>query len=324
MSYNAITDVVALRVGHYTDVVGITGCTVVLCEQGAVAGVCVSGAAPGTRETDLLGPGMLVESVHAVLLSGGSAFGLAAADGVMRYLEQRGAGFDTRFARIPIVPAAILYDLGIGDAKARPDAAAGYQACIAAAGGPVAEGSVGAGAGATVGKALGMDHATKGGLGTASATLPDGSVVAAIAAVNAAGEVVDPDSGAILAGIRAAEAGRFIPTAGVLLSRPANAPLDAFTNTTLAVVATDAMLSKPEVHRLARMADSGLARTLRPAHGMTDGDVVFALSTGQRECRYPLTLLGSLAADLLSQAVTRAVLQATGLGGVPSAREFRG
>ncbi|MSQ10116.1 MAG: peptidase S58 family protein [Dehalococcoidia bacterium] len=324
MSHNAVTDVAPLRVGHYTDLQGITGCTVVLCEGGAVAGVFVSGAAPGTRETDLLGPGMLVERVHAVLLSGGSAFGLAAADGVMRFLEERGAGFDTRFARVPIVPAAILYDLGIGDARLRPDAAAGYQACAAATDGPVAEGSVGAGTGATVGKALGMEWATKAGLGTASVTLPDGTVVAAMAAVNAAGEVVDPDSGAILAGVRDGKTGRFIPTAQVLLSKTGDPTHDALTNTTLAVVATDAVLSKSEAHRLARMADAGLARTLRPAHGMTDGDVVFALATGRRDTRYPLTLLGTFAAEVLARAVVRAVRQATGLGGVPSAQEFLG
>ncbi|MEK7216743.1 MAG: P1 family peptidase [Chloroflexota bacterium] len=324
MSHNAITDVGPLKVGHYTDLHGITGCTVVLCERGAAAGVFVSGAAPGTRETELLGPGMLVESVHAVLLSGGSAFGLAAADGVMRFLEERGAGFETRFARVPIVPAAILYDLGIGDARVRPDAAAGYRACAAATDGPVAEGSVGAGTGSTVGKALGMEWATKGGLGTASVTLPDGAVVAAMAAVNTAGEVVAPDSGAILAGVRDGTTGRFIPSAQVSLSQPADAAHEALTNTTLAVVATDAMLSKAEVHRLARMADAGLARTLRPAHGMTDGDVVFALATGRRDTRYPLTLLGSLAADVLAQAVVRAVRQASGLGGVPSAQEFLG
>lgn len=321
MANHTITAVAGLLAGHDSDPAAATGCTVVLCPEGAVAAVCLSGAAPGTRETDLLQPGMLVERVHAVLLAGGSAFGLAAADGVMRYLGEQGAGFATRYARVPIVPAAILFDLGIGSAALRPDAAAGYRACVAAHAGPLASGCVGAGTGATVGKALGMAAATKTGTGGAAVTLPDGTVVAAVVAVNAAGEVVDPDGGAILAGVRDLARGGFIPAAQALAQRPPD-PGDALTNTTLAIVATDAALDKGAVHRLARMADAGLARTVRPAHGMTDGDVVFALATGRRATALPLTLLGAAAADALAAAVVRAATEATGSHGVPAASEW--
>ncbi|MBI2886920.1 MAG: P1 family peptidase [Chloroflexi bacterium] len=323
MAYDAITDVPGLRVGHHTDRAAATGCTVVLCESGAVGGVVVRGAAPGTRETDLLRPGNLVEHAHAVLLSGGSAFGLDAASGVMRYLEARGVGFQTRVARVPIVPAAILFDLGIGDPAVRPDAQAGYLACLAAEGGPVAQGSVGAGTGATVGKCLGMERATKGGIGTASATLADGTVVAALVAVNAVGEVVDPESGRILAGARAADGKGFVRTLEVLRSRvqPVEEPA---TNTTIGVVATNASLTKEQANRLAEMADYGLALAIRPSHTMGDGDVLFALATGSTASTPPLTALGAVAAEVVARAILRAVLHAESLAGVPSARELAG
>ncbi len=325
--HNAITDVVGIRVGHDTDNRGATGCTVILCPEGAVAGVDVRGAAPGTRETDLLRPTNLVQQVHAILLAGGSAFGLEAAGGVMGYLEERGYGFETPSARVPIVPAAIIYDLGIGDPKARPDAAAGYRACLAAQGGPIGEGSVGAGTGATVGKALGLQWATKGGLGTASQRLADGAVVAALVVVNALGDVVDPETGAILAGPRREEGG-FHNTVALLraglsktrLGERQRLPLG--TNTTLGVVATDAPLSKEQANRLATMAHDGLARALRPSHTMGDGDVVFALSLGSRQEAVDLTALGALAAEVVAQAIVRGITQAQGLAGIPAAREL--
>ena len=322
MASNALTDVLGIKVGHYTDAAAATGCTVVLCEGGAVGGVEVGGAAPGTRETDLLRPGALVPSVHAVVLGGGSAFGLDAAGGVVRYLEERNIGFDTRAARVPIVPAAILYDLGIGDAAVRPGAQEGYRACLDAREDRPAEGSVGAGTGATVGKALGMGQATKGGIGTASASLPDGTVVAAIVAVNAFGEVVDPETGAIVAGPRRTDGRGFQPTLDILLSRTPAVPT-VFTNTTIGVVVTSVELTKEYANRLAQMADDGIARAVRPAHTMGDGDVLFVLATGAHRSEVSLTTLGAVAADVVARAIVRAVTQAEGLAGVPAAKELR-
>lgn len=281
----------------------------------------VRGAAPGTRETDLLRPGNRVEQVHAVLLSGGSAFGLDAATGVMRYLEERGIGFETRVARVPIVPAAILFDLGLGDPKVRPGQQEGYQACQAAVAGAPAEGSVGAGTGATVGKALGMEHATKGGIGTASAQLPDGTIVGAIVAVNAIGEVVDAETGDILAGPRDAAGGGFLRTMDILKSRMQPRE-EAATNTTIGVVATNASLTKEQTNKLAEMADYGLAMAIRPSHTMGDGDVLFALATGGKQGDPQLTVLGAVAAEVVAQAISRAVMNAEGLGGVPAVREL--
>jgi len=235
--YNAITDIPGIKVGHYTDKAAATGCTVVLCEGGAVGGVDIRGSAPGTRETDLLRPMNLVERVHAICLSGGSAFGLDAASGVMRYLEERGCGFDTSVARVPIVPAAILFDLGVGSAKVRPGAEEGYQACLAASEGGVAEGSVGAGTGATVGKVLGMEQATKSGLGTASQRLSSGTVVGALVVVNAFGDIVDPATGQVIAAPRHPAGRGFLSTSDILRSGQGTAP---FPSTMLGVVATDA------------------------------------------------------------------------------------
>jgi len=254
--HGSITDVPGIRVGHYTDGKAATGCTVILCEAGATGGVEVRGAAPGTRETDLLRPLHLVEQVHAVLLSGGSAFGLDAAAGVMRYLEERGCGFDTQVARVPIVPAAILFDLALGDPTVRPDAEAGYRACLAATAGPVEEGSVGAGTGATVGKLLGLRCAMKGGLGTASLTIPGGIVVAAIVAVNALGDVLDWRTGEILAGARRTDGG-FLDSVQAIKGGAAQGATPAFGNTTLGVVATNAALSKEEANKVAQLACDG-------------------------------------------------------------------
>ena len=309
---DAITDVPGVLVGHDTDLVGATGLTVVLCAAGAVGGVDVRGSAPGTRETDLLRPTSLVQEVHAVLLTGGSAFGLAAAEGVMRYLEERGIGFAAGAARVPIVPAAVLFDLGVGASSARPDAPAAYRACLCA-GRRFAEGSVGAGTGATIGKALGPAGATKGGLGTASARLPNGIVVGAIVAVNALGDVHDPDTGRRIAGSRAA-AGQ---------SGPGGA---AGANTTIGVVATSARLTKEGVNKVAQMAQDGLARAIRPAHTMFDGDTIFALATGvdgTPSTPALVSAVGALAADVVARAIVRAVERATSLAGVPSAAETR-
>ncbi len=299
----SICDVPGVRVGHWTNLEAGTGCTVVLCEGGAVGGVDVRGAAPGTRETDLLRPGNLVERVHAVLLSGGSAFGLDAASGVMRYLEERRVGFATPAGPVPIVPAAVLYDLALGRADVRPDAAAGYAACQAASTAP-AEGSVGAGTGATVAKWAGPQRAVKGGTGTAARRLPGGVVVGAIAAVNALGSVHDPRTGAPIAA----------PTGAGGSTRP---PLGGG-NTTLVVVATSAALDKAGANRLASVAHDGIALAVRPAHTAFDGDTVFALSLGtEGDPAVDPVLLASAAVDVVAEAIVRAVRAATPLHGVP-------
>ena len=278
---NSLTDVPGIQVGHWTNLEAATGCTVVLCTQGAVAGVDVRGGAPGTRETDLLDPLCVVERVHAVLLGGGSAFGLAAADGVMQWLEERGIGYNVGVAKVPIVPAAILFDLGLGSASVRPTAASGYAACKAANDGAVAQGNVGAGAGATVGKLLGPLRAMKGGLGCASRQIEGGVIVAALVAVNAVGNIVDPQTGQVIAGARAVNGNGFVADPA-LLSHSASsiAEMAAGMNTTLAVVATNAALGKAGATKVAQMAHDGLARAIRPVHTHFDGDTVFALSLG--------------------------------------------
>ncbi|MDR7523548.1 MAG: P1 family peptidase [Armatimonadota bacterium] len=321
----SLTDIQGLRVGHATDAVGLTGCTVVLCDGGATASGEVRGAAPGTRETDLLHPSGLVQQVHAVLLTGGSAFGLAAADGVMRYLEERGIGFDAGVARVPIVPAAVVFDLAIRHPRARPDAAMGYAACAAATAGPVEEGSVGAGTGATVGKVLGLAGATKGGVGSWCVRLADGPAVGALAVVNAFGDVTDERTGEVLAGARGPD-GRFVRTGDVLLARPPAVALG--TNTTLVVVATDAPLTKAQAWRLAVQGHAGLSRAIAPSHTLYDGDVVFALATGT----WPgaplqtadLLRLGEAAAGATAEAVRRGVRAARGLGGIPGLADLTG
>ncbi len=323
---NSITDVPGLKVGHYTDPVGITGCTVVLCPEGAVGGVDVRGSAPGTRETDLMRPVRLVQEVHAVLLSGGSAYGLDAAGGVMRWLEEQGVGFDVGVGVVPIVPAAVLFDLTIGDPHARPDAAAGYAACQSADDGPVAEGNVGAGTGATVGKLFGPKFATKSGLGSASVKIGKGIIVGALVAVNAFGDVVDPETGRILAGTRKPVVGGFVDTARRMQGDLGQTIL-GFANTTIAVVATSAYLSKEGANKMAQMAHDGLARSIRPIHTMFDGDTVFALATGKPDKKSRVkeadwSVIGAAAADVLAQAVVRAVRAAESLGGVPATRDL--
>jgi L-aminopeptidase/D-esterase-like protein len=313
---HSLTAVPGIRVGHWTDLEAATGCTVILCPAGAVAGVDVRGGAPGTRETDLLNPICTVQQVHAICLTGGSAFGLAAADGVMQWLEEQGAGFDTRVARVPIVPAAVIFDLAMGKASVRPTAAAGYAACVAATAAPVAEGTIGAGTGATVGKMLGYQWAMKGGVGSASHTSANGITVAALAVVNAAGDIVDPQNGQIVAGARRPDGNGFADTMATLhrAGEVRTTPWDRH-NTTLAVVATNAALTKAGATKVAQMAHNGLARTIRPVHTMVDGDVVFALSLGEQAA--DPGIIGALAADVLATAVVRAVQTATSLHGVP-------
>ena len=277
-----LTDVPGIKVGHFTLTERPTGCTVILAEAGAVAGVDVRGSAPGTIETDLLNPLNLVQQVQAVFLSGGSAFGLDVATGVRKYLYERKIGFDTRAAKVPIVPGAILYDLNVGGhPEIWPTADCGYRAAMAATDGPVAEGNVGAGAGATVGKS-GGGGAMKGGLGTASIVMSDGLIVAAIVAVNAVGDVIDPATGQVVAGVRSAD-GRGLADARKLLRAGPPPRPNAGQNTTIGVVATNARLTKTQATKVAQMAHDGLARALYPAHTMGDGDTIFALATGNAQ-----------------------------------------
>jgi L-aminopeptidase/D-esterase-like protein len=316
-----LTAVTCLEVGHHTLTARPTGCTVVLAGAGgAVAGVDVRGAAPGTRETDLLSPVNSVDRVHAIVLSGGSAFGLDTASGVMRWLEERKIGFDVGVARVPIVPAAILLDLGVGDARIRPDADCGYQAASAASSAPIAEGNVGAGAGATVGKLLGRERGMKGGLGSAAIRLPGGLVVAAMVAVNALGDIVDPATGQIVAGARAAD-GSFADARRLLREgrRGAVAPGG---QTTLGIVATNATLTKTQATKVAQMAHDGFARAIVPSHTPADGDTIFSLATGTHAGDADVLLIGALAADVTAEAIVRAVKAASSLPQWPAARDL--
>lgn len=314
LSEGYITDVDGIRVGHFTDGRRPTGCTVVLCEAGAVAGVDVRGASPGTRETDLLDPSNKIEHVHGIALSGGSAFGLDSAGGVMRYLEERGIGYATPYARVPIVPAAILFDLRLGDPKIRPDAEAGYRACLAAAAGAVEEGSIGAGAGATIGK-IGPGLPMKGGVGTASVRLPGGRVVGALVAVNCVGNIVDPSTGQVIAGCRAANGRGFVD---LVEWYRAGSPVEE-SNTTIGVIATNVAFSKAQMKKIAQMGHDGMARAINPIHTPWDGDTLFALSTGEIAGSIPdVGAIGAMAAQAVSEAILRAVKKARGLPEFPS------
>ena len=317
-----LTAVAGLKVGHFTLAERPTGCTVVLAEAGAVGGVDVRGSAPGTRETDLLNPVNLVDRVHAIVLAGGSAFGLDAASGVMRFLDERGVGYQTAYGKVPIVPAAILFDLGIGDPKIRPTADCGYRAAAAATTGPVAEGNVGAGAGATVGKIAGAARAMKSGIGTAALTLPDGLVVAALVAVNAVGDVVDPATGRVVAGVRTADGTALADVRRLLRSGEVTPRPAIGRNTTIGVVATNARLTKAQATKVAQMAHDGVARTISPSHTPYDGDTLFALATGTREGDADLLTVGALAAEAVSDAILRAVRAAKGIPGFPAAAEI--
>jgi L-aminopeptidase/D-esterase-like protein len=318
-----ITDVQGIQVGHFTDSRRPTGCTVLIFEKGATAGVDVRGSAPGTRETDLLSPTNSVQQVQAILLAGGSAFGLDAATGVVRYLEEHGLGFHLGAVVVPIVPAAILYDLGIGDPKIRPTADSGYKACQNASSSMVAEGNVGAGAGATVGKMFGPKQAMKSGLGTASIRVgKTGVIVGAIVAVNAVGDVVDPKTAKIIAGARKPDGSGFLDSmAQIREGRSVELLVGA--NTTIGVVATNVALDKTQMTKIAQMAQDGLARTINPSHTLADGDTIFAVATGAISTRANHGAIGAIAADVMAQAVLRAVLRARGLPGLPAASDLR-
>jgi L-aminopeptidase/D-esterase-like protein len=323
---NAITDIPGILVGHAQDDEALTGCTVILCEKGAVGGVDQRGGAPGTREVDALHPMHIVTKVHGVVLAGGSAFGLEAATGVMRYLEEKGVGFDTRIVKVPIVPAAILFDLSIGKSDVRPDAAMGYLACQNASSEPPAEGNVGAGTGATVGKIFGPSQCMKSGVGTASLEIGAGVMVGAIAAVNAFGDVIDPSTGQIIAGARSKDVGPlhigspgyFADTLRVMQTLIGRTVLGFSSrgNTVIGVVATNAKLDKEATNKVAQMTHDGLARTIRPAHTMLDGDTIFALATGEHAA--DVNIVGAYAAEVFAQAILRAVRAAKSVAGVPA------
>jgi len=318
-----LTAVEGLRVGSITLTERPTGCTVIVVEgAGAVGGVAQRGGAPGTRETDLLDPGNMVDKVNAVVLSGGSAYGLDAASGTVRWLEEQNMGWDVRIGVVPIVPAAILFDLPVGgNPKVRPTADCGYRAAAAATTGPVQEGSIGAGAGATVGKSGGPGRSMKGGLGSYAIVMPNGLVVAAIVAVNAVGDIIDPDTGKVVAGVRTAE--NTLADARLLLrAGPPPQPPRPGENTTIGLVATNAKLTKAEVTRMALMADDGFARAIFPSHTMGDGDTVFSLATGKWTGTVNLTQIGALAADVMARAIVRAATEATGLPNLPAARDL--
>jgi len=322
---NAITDVRGIEVGHAQNDDALTGCTVILCRKGAVAGVDVRGGAPGTRETDLLNPINLVQKVHAIVLAGGSAFGLDAATGVMKYLEENKIGFNTGAAKIPIVPSAIIYDLNIGHADVRPDSVMGYEAAASASSDAPAEGNVGVGTGASVGKMFGSNLATKSGVGTASMDVGGGVIVGAMVAVNAWGDVVDPQTNEILAGLRSGKVGPlrvgrkeyFADTLAMMKSRVGRSLLGLATkaNTVIGVVATNAKLDKAQATKVAQMTHNGIARTIRPSHTMLDGDTIFALSTGSRKS--DVSTIGVFAAEVIAQAVVHAVKMAKPAGGLP-------
>ncbi|MGH7662334.1 MAG: P1 family peptidase [Vulcanimicrobiaceae bacterium] len=322
---SGITDVDGIKVGHWTSTARPTGCTVVLAPpEGAVGGVDVRGSAPGTRETDLLNPENLVERVNAIVLSGGSAFGIDAASGVMRYLEEHNVGFVVSpIVKVPIVPAAILYDLGVGDWKIRPDAAAGHAACQAATTQRPAEGNAGAGAGATVGKFFGLPRAMKSGIGTASLET-HGLIVGAIVAVNAIGEVVDPSNGHTIAGVRNAPEGKkIVDLMAEILSGNLPPALAPGTATTIGVVATNAAITKVQAQKIAQMAQDGIARAIRPAHTMFDGDTIFVMATGSAKKSGNPTLLGAMAAEAVAASIVRAIHAATSLPNLPAARDLR-
>ncbi len=305
-----ITDVAGITVGHGSDAHAATGCTVIVCRQGAVGGVDVRGSAPGTRETDALRPMTLVDRVHAVVLTGGSAFGLAAADGVVRYLEEQGLGFDAVVAKVPIVPAAVIFDLMIGSATVRPTAEMGYAAARGASTGLVDEGSVGAGTGATVGKVLGPQTAMKGGVGTWAISLPGGVIVGALVVVNAFGDVIDDQTGQVLAGARDPRTGHFLNTAQALVRGTQGAGFSA--NSTLGVIATNAALTKEQANKLAQIGHDGLARVISPVHTMFDGDTVFALSAGAAKADF--MAVGVAAVQAIAESIKRAVRLAKGRG----------
>lgn len=304
--YNGcLTDVKGIKIGHYTNRDAKTGCTVILCD-GAVGGVDVRGSAPGTRETDLLRPGNSVERIQAIVLSGGSAFGLAASSGVMKFLEENGLGLNTGDAVVPIVCSAVIYDLGNGSSTVRPDFQAGYEAAASAGANETRQGLIGAGAGATVGKVLGMEKASCGGLGMSSITLPNGVIVAALVVVNALGDVYSLNSGKIIAG--PVSEGGFMNTSELMLTMQPAA--QAGTNTTIGVIATNAALDKASVNKLASASHDGLAIAIRPVHTMLDGDTMFALSLGNEKA--DMNVLCNAASICAARAINNAILASGG------------
>ena len=319
-----LTAVPGIKVGHHTLTERPTGCTVILVDgDGAVGGVAQRGGAPGTRETDLLDPSNMVDKVNAVVLSGGSAFGLDAATGTVKWLEEHSIGWDVRIAKVPIVPAAILFDLPVGgNPKIRPTADCGYRAAAAATSDPVREGTIGAGAGATVGKTGGQGRSMKAGVGSFSITLPNGLSVGAIVAVNAVGDIIDPDTGRIVAGARNAD-NTFADARVLLRTGRTGAPPRPGENTTIGLVATNARLTKAQAQRMALMADDGFARAIYPSHTVGDGDTVFSLATGRWDGEVNVTQIGALAADVMARAIVRAAAEATGLPNLPAARDLK-
>ena len=324
---NAITDVPGVKVGHSQNMEALTGCTVILTEAGAVGGVDQRGGAPGTRETDALRPMHMVNKIHGIVLSGGSAFGLDAASGVMKYLEEKNIGVNTGVAKVPIVPSAILFDLGIGKSNVRPDAQMGYEACLNATESNQEQGNVGAGTGASVGKILGMKQAMKSGIGTASMEIGNGVIVGAIIAVNAFGDVVSPAEGKILAGVRSMQTGPikigspgyFADTMKILRTL-AGRQIMRFAsrqNTVIGVVATNAILTKNEANKVAQMAHNGLALTIRPAHTMFDGDTIFAVATNRR--KIDVNIVGAFAPEVVAQAIINAIMAAQSIPSYPAA-----
>ena len=323
-SNRTLTAVAGIKVGHHTLANAPTGCTVILAEAGATAGVDVRGMAPASAETDLLDPVNLVQQVHAITLSGRSAFGLDARSGVMRYLEERQIGFAFGKAHVPIVPAASLFDLGVGDAMIRPTSDCGYQAAKAASDAPVLEGSVGAGAGATIGKAAGLARGMKAGVGSAAITLPNGLTVAALVVVNAFGDVIDPATGQVVAGARGVDGRGFVDARKLL--KAGSVSFGGGGNTTLGVVATNATLTKTQVTRVAQMAHDGYARAISPVHTPVDGDLIFALATSTRAGAPDANVVGvvgALAAEVMADAILRAARQATGVAGIPALRDLQ-
>ncbi len=329
---NTIASVENITVGHAQDEKALTGCTVILCEKGATAGVDVRGGAPGTRETDALRPMHLVEHVHAVILSGGSAYGLEAASGVMRFLEEKGVGYNTGVARVPIVASAILFDLAIGNPHIRPDATMGYQACLNASASAPSQGNVGAGCGATVGKILGMDQAMKSGIGNASIEIGGGVVVGAIVAVNAFGDVIDPSTNSIIAGARPLKSGpikfgaseKFADTMSMMRTFVGKKSLQfaVRSNTVIGVVATNARLTKEESNLVAKMAQNGIAMTVRPSHTLLDGDTLFCMATNKRNA--DVNIVGAFAAQVTAEAILQAIWAAKPAGGLPAASTYVG
>jgi L-aminopeptidase/D-esterase-like protein len=317
---DAITDVNGIRVGHYSHFEALTGCTAVLCEEGALAMADMWGTATGTRQMDALTPGHLVDRIHGVCLSGGSAFGLDAAGGVMKFLEERGKGFDVAITKIPIVPAAVIFDLGVGDYRVRPDADMGYKACMNARTDGVEEGSIGAGTGATVGKLFGIKRGMKGGIGTASMKSKSGVTVGVLVVVNAFGDIIDPYSGRILAGARVSEKSKRLADSSKHIMEGTIRRQFGFLNTTLAIIATDAHLHREDLKKMIRLAHNGLAKTISPLHTTFDGDIIFALSLGEKEV--DVNTVGILAEVALIHAVMRSVQRADSLGALPAFKDI--